>query len=177
MNKTQEKIAAGLEQAFAERGFTELGVDGLRDAAQVSLRTLYKYFPSKVDMILGALEHRHTRYLTHLFEGLPKHNPRILDEIFARVGRWMCENNSKGCLFHNAVVSHPNSDAIRKMLERHKAEVADKLVESTNLVGMREPLLLIHEGVVQSWPILGAQAIESARILAAGLQNGNSVNG
>ncbi|SIO94089.1 TetR/AcrR family transcriptional regulator [Vibrio spartinae] len=175
MNKTQEKIAAGLEQAFAERGFTELGVDGLRDAAKVSLRTLYKYCPSKVDMIIMALEHRHARYLTHLFEGLPTHNPQVLDEIFARVGHWMSENNSEGCLFHNAVVSHPNSEAIRKMLERHKAEVADKLVESSNLVAMREPLLLIHEGIVQSWPILGAQAIASARILATGLQSGNAV--
>lgn len=175
MNTTQEKIAAGLEQAFAKHGFTELGVDGLRDAAQVSLRTLYKYCPSKVDMIIMALEYRHTRYLTHLFEGLPTHNQQVLDEIFDRVGRWMCENNSEGCLFHNAVVSHPNSVPIRRLLERHKTEVADKLAESTNLVAMREPLLLIHEGIVQSWPILGVQAIASARTLVICLQSGDTL--
>lgn len=176
MNKTQEKIAAGLEKAFAERGFTELGVDGLRDAAQVSLRTLYKYCPSKVDMIIMALEHRHARYLAYLFDDLPTQNQLVLDEIFARVDRWMRDNNSEGCLFHNAVVSHPNSEPIRRLLERHKTEVADKLAESTNLLAMREPLLLIHEGIVQSWPILGDQAIANARILATGLQNSNSVN-
>lgn len=175
MNKTQEKIAAGLEQAFAAHGFTELGVDGLRDAAQVSLRTLYKYCPSKVDMIIMALEHRHARYLTHLFEDLPTHNQQVLDEIFDRVGRWMRENNSQGCLFHNAVVSHPNSEPIRRLLERHKTEVADKLAESTNLVAMREPLLLIHEGIVQSWSVLGGRAISSARILVTSLQSGNAL--
>ncbi|ASA54327.1 TetR/AcrR family transcriptional regulator [Vibrio gazogenes] len=170
MNKTQEKIAAGLEQAFAEYGFTELGVDGLRDAAQVSLRTLYKYCPSKVDMIIMALEHRHARYLAYLFDDLPTQNQLVLDEIFARVDRWMRDNNSEGCLFHNAVVSHPNSEPIRRLFERHKKEVADKLAESTNLLAMREPLLLIHEGIVQSWLILGAQAISCAKTLISGLR-------
>lgn len=175
MNKTQEKIAAGLEQAFAAHGFTELGVDGLRDAAQVSLRTLYKYCPSKVDMIIMALEYRHDRYLTYIFEGLPTPNPQVLNEIFDRVGRWMRENNSQGCLFHNALVSHPNNEPILRLLKRHKAEVADKLAESTNLVAMREPLLLIHEGIVQSWPILGMQAIASAQALMTSLLSGNAL--
>ena len=42
MTDTKTKIAAGLEQAFAARGFAEPSVEDLRDAAGVSLRTLYK---------------------------------------------------------------------------------------------------------------------------------------
>ena len=46
------KIAEGLECAFASRGFAEPSVDDLRDSAGVSLRTLYKYMPSRGDMVI-----------------------------------------------------------------------------------------------------------------------------
>ncbi|MFB9137043.1 TetR/AcrR family transcriptional regulator [Vibrio olivae] len=165
MNKTQQKIAAGLERAFAEHGFTELGVDGLRLAADVSLRTLYKYCPSKEAMIIMALEHRHSRYLAYLFEGLSGNRQQIADELLNRVGRWMDESVSEGCLFHNAVVSYPHSEPIRNLLEQHKTDVTEKMATVTQLVERRSTLLLIHEGIVQSWPILGVTAIESAKAL------------
>ncbi len=165
MNKTQKKIATGLEKAFAQNGFTELGVDQLRDSAQVSLRTLYKYCPSKEDMIIMALENRHTRYLSYMFEDLPENTENVSKVIFDRVETWMLENVSQGCLFHSAVASYPHSEPIRKVMEQHKKEVADKMAETTNLLERRDHLLLIHEGVVQSWPILGSKAVMTAKCL------------
>ena len=58
MSDIQEKIAAGLEEAFLRNGFAQTGVDALREATQVSLRTLYKYTPSPAEMVLSALENR-----------------------------------------------------------------------------------------------------------------------
>ncbi len=55
MRDTATKIAAGLERAFAARGFSEPCVDDLREAAGVSLRTLYKYTPSRDAMVRMAL--------------------------------------------------------------------------------------------------------------------------
>lgn len=66
---TREKIAAGLERAFASHGFAEPSVDTLRDAAGVSLRTLYRYMPSRADMVMAALEHRHRRYMAQVLDG------------------------------------------------------------------------------------------------------------
>lgn len=165
MNKTQEKIAAGLEAAFALQGFTEMGVDGLRDAAQVSLRTLYKYCPSKEDMILLALEHRHHRYLSYLFDNIQTTEKNVALVIIDRVGHWMVENGSEGCLFHDAVLSHPKSERIRAMFERHKREVARMMAQTTQQPEKADQLLLIHEGIVQSWPILGERAVASAKQL------------
>ena len=45
MTDTMRRIAGGLERAFAADGFAEPSVEDLRDAAGVSLRTLYKYAP------------------------------------------------------------------------------------------------------------------------------------
>lgn len=163
MNKTQEKIAAGLEAAFAVYGFTEMGVDGLRNAAQVSLRTLYKYCPSKEDMILLALEHRHHRYFAALFANYAAQiTPAVL---FDGVGRWMQDNDSQGCLFHDAVLSHPGSERIKALYIRHKQEMAQAMENATGLVGKSELLLLIHEGIIQSWPLLGERAVSNAKAL------------
>lgn len=169
MADTKEKIAAGLEQVFAESGFAEIGVDDLRDAAQVSLRTLYKYCPSRESMVLTALERRHTRYVVHLLSDLPSSSDEALGEIFERVGRWMSENAPQGCLFHSAVAAHPENVAVRAMLERHKAEVADTLVEVTGLTGARDELTLLHEGITQCWPLMGERAVTCAKKLAQSL--------
>ena len=64
----KEKIAASLEKAFSQYGFAEPSVPQLKNACEVSLRTLYKYYPSKEAMIVAALEHRHQRYLSFLLE-------------------------------------------------------------------------------------------------------------
>jgi AcrR family transcriptional regulator len=45
-----ERIAWGL---FAKRGFREVTVDEIAEAAGVSARTLFRYFPSKDEFLLG----------------------------------------------------------------------------------------------------------------------------
>lgn len=166
MANTKEKIAAGLEHAFAESGFAEIGVDGLRDATQVSLRTLYKYCPSREDMVLTALERRHARYLVHLLSDLPGAPDKAVGEIFERVGKWMSENAPQGCLFHSAVAAHPENAAVREMLVRHKSELADGLVRATGLTSARDELTLLHEGITQCWPLMGEHAVSCAISLA-----------
>jgi len=163
---TREKIAAGLEEAFARHGFTELGVDALRDATKVSLRTLYKHCPSREDMILAALQRRHERYLAHLFDGLPEAPSPALEAVFDRVGAWMAANAPRGCMFHSAVAAHPHNVAIRTMLERHKTEVADRIARATQLSLRRDDLMLLHEGLTQSWPLMGEPAVVRAKALA-----------
>ena len=102
MTEMLNKISVGLERAFASRGFAEPSVEDLRDAAGVSLRTLYKYVPSRADMVQAALENRHQRYLSLMFEGLPDGPEDAAEAIFDRVGIWMATETSHGCLFHAA---------------------------------------------------------------------------
>lgn len=169
MSDIQERIAAGLEQAFARHGFAEPSVDTLRDAAGVSLRTLYKYMPSRSDMMLAALEHRHRRYLNRVLDDLPLDQQAAREALMDRVADWMRTEASHGCLFHAAVASEPGSTALRDLLERHKQEVASRAALATGLAGQEIALLLILEGLTQSWPLHGKDAVAAAKGLAASL--------
>ncbi|SDE77479.1 TetR/AcrR family transcriptional regulator [Limimaricola pyoseonensis] len=170
MTDTMHKIAAGLERAFAARGFAEPSVEDLRDAAGVSLRTLYKYVPSRADMVLAALEHRHGRYLSHLFDDLPDAPESALDALFDRVAIWMATETSHGCLFHGAVAAEPGSVPLRELLSRHKAEVARRAVEATGLAERETELLVILEGLTQAWTLHRDAAVTSAKRLGHGLR-------
>jgi len=173
MTDIQEKIAAGLEQAFASHGFAEPNVDTLRDAAGVSLRTLYKYLPSRADMVMAALEHRHRRYMEHVLDDLPADPGEARSALMERVGAWMQTEAAHGCLFHGAVAADPENPAVRALLTRHKHEVAERAAAATDLVGQDVALLLILEGLTQSWPLHGAQAVAAAKRLAAALAAGH----
>ena len=166
MIDTREKIAAGLEDAFAANGFAEPSVEILRRAAGVSLRTLYKYAPSRDEMVRIALEHRHCRYIAQVFSDLPDDPDDALEEILDRVAGWMAKEASHGCLFHAAVAAAPSDAALRSLLKRHKAEVAERTTHAADLPGHGTDLMLLIEGLIQSWPVAGAAAIESAKRLA-----------
>lgn len=169
MTDTKLKIAAGLERAFAKGGFAEPSVDDLREAADVSLRTLYKYTPSRADMVHLALEHRHQRYIDLLFTDLPEAPDAALDRIIERVGQWMTEEASHGCLFHSAVAASPGDQVLRDLLSRHKIEVSTKAAAATGRQGYEIELNLILEGLTQSFTLHGAKAIVAAKRLAGGI--------
>ncbi|HEX4307798.1 MAG TPA: mycofactocin system transcriptional regulator [Solirubrobacterales bacterium] len=61
-----ERIALGL---FAERGFEETTVDEIAAAVGVGRRTIFRYFPSKNDMVWGEFGQVIERLRAHLAEG------------------------------------------------------------------------------------------------------------
>lgn len=171
MTDMMTRISVGLEQAFASRGFAEPSVEDLRDAAGVSLRTLYKYTPSRDDMVLAALEHRHRRYLDHVFADLPADAELAVSAIMDRIGNWMAREASHGCLFHAAVAAAPQDQRLRTLLARHKTEVAARAAKASGLTGREVDLTLIMEGLTQSWPLHREEAVASAMRLSSALMH------
>lgn len=165
MNDMTTKIASGLEHAFAKRGFAEPSVEDLRDAAGVSLRTLYKYAPSRDAMIQLALEHRHQRYLVHVFGDSAGSSTQALSKTLNRVAEWMRAEASHGCLFHAAVASAPDDPHLRRLLERHKAEVSQVAVAKAGTEVSIIDIMVIIEGLTQAWPLSEDAALTSAKRL------------
>lgn len=167
MSTTKERIAAGLERAFARHGFAESDIETLRTEADVSLRTLYKYFPTRDERMLAALEYRHRRYIDQVASDLPSGAMAAVSVFFERIGDWMANEASHGCLFHAAVAAAPNNAALREVLSRHKSEVSRVLADAIGKPDRVEELTLLIEGLTQSWPLHGTRAVESAKHFAA----------
>lgn len=164
---TATKIAAGLERAFIAHGFAEPNVETLRGAAGVSLRTLYKYTPSRDEMVLAALEYRHYRYLDHVFANLPEGGRAALGAIIDRIADWMANEAPHGCLFHAAVSAAPQDARLADLLKRHKGEIAERASKVAEIEDRKTDVAFLFEGLTQSWPLLGHEAAKSAHRLAA----------
>lgn len=179
METTKSKIARTLEAQFAEMGFAAPGVDALRSGAEVSLRTLYKYYPSREAMVIGALEHRNQIYLDWIAGG-PDHGAAHVLHVFRRLGDWLDQVTNTGCLFLNAVAAYPEDPKVREAAARHKESVRQefearvaRVAPSADAEAVSHGLMTIHEGQT-SRAMIGSPcaatgaALSLARALLAG---------
>lgn len=163
---SKEQIAASLEEAFSLHGFAEPSVAQLKTACNVSLRTLYKYFPSKETMIVAALEHRHQRYLHFLTDGLPDDKSQSVSHIFNRLEIWMNEYAPTGCMSMNAIAAFPDNALVNQAVKAHKAEIRQFFGAQSDREDLATALYLLHEGVSSAWPVFGREAVKSAEATA-----------
>lgn len=174
MMTTKDQIASRLEQAFSLRGFAEPGVAELKSAAGVSLRTLYRYFPSRVSMVIGALNYRHIRYLAFLSDNEPPPGRESIMHLFRRLTDWMGENAPNGCLSVNAFTAYPGNLEIGNAVRQHKDEIIGLMARRSGRPAVSGELFLIHEGVSAAWPLLGTKASRAAETAALKLMNGEN---
>jgi AcrR family transcriptional regulator len=173
MRDTRQRIARDLERSFTEQGFAEPGVAALRADADVSLRTLYKYFPSREAMVVGALEHRDRTYFEWLDGGPADGADHVLYPL-VRLGDWLAEVANTGCLFLTALAEYPDSDAIRAAVQAHKAKLADEfrvrlqhVAPDRDLDDLAEALFLLHEGMTQAARVRGWKRASDVTLRAA----------
>ena len=157
-----DQIASRLEQAFSQHGFAEPSVAKLKIAAGVSLRTLYRHYPSKESMVIGALQHRHSRYLRFLADGEPDPGKESIAHLFLRLTAWMKKDAPNGCMSMSALVAFPRNSLIHDLVKHHKEEMVEVMARRSGREDLARELLLIHEGASATWPLLGMQAIHSA---------------
>lgn len=167
-----QQIAARLEQAFSQQGFAEPSVAELKTAADVSLRTLYRHFPSKEAMVIGALEHRHARYLGYLSDGEPAPGKDALRHLFKRLGDWMKHDAPHGCLSMSAFVAFPGQPQIVAAVRHHKQDMVALMAHLSGRPDLAQALFLLHEGASAAWPLLDEQAIHAAENAALQLLEG-----
>ncbi|MGB3209452.1 MAG: TetR/AcrR family transcriptional regulator [Desulforhopalus sp.] len=166
MTSTKEQIASRLEQTFNSRGFAEPSVAELQKAAGTTLRTLYRYFPSKEAMVIGALTYRHDRYFSFLAEHEPPAGKDSIIHLFDRLADWMKTYAPSGCLYLNALTAFPGNKDVRDATLQYKNELIQVMAKRSGYEGLAAELFLLHEGVSAAWPVVGMQAIHSAVSIA-----------
>ncbi|UXI04477.1 TetR/AcrR family transcriptional regulator [Photobacterium sp. TY1-4] len=112
------------EALFNELGYTAVGVDLIRDKAEVSKTSMYRHFGSKSKLIEAVLVRRHQRFedeLNAVVSAATDPTSRlnaILDWHFA----WFRAVNFKGCMFMHALAEFKGHDeTLADQALRHKA--------------------------------------------------------
>lgn len=98
---------------FKANGFNATGVDLIMREAAVSKRTLYKYFPTKSDLIVAVLAYYRASYQQHIDALLANEAESSRDKIraiFADADSWFGDINFHGCLAVNAMAEFSGKD-------------------------------------------------------------------
>ncbi len=169
----KRQIAENLEKAFSQYGFAEPSVSQLQKACEVSLRTLYKYYPSKEEMIVAALEHRHQRYMDLLSQDKPENGLEAVFHVVGQLEEWMKHHAPHGCLSTLAVASFPDNEIISGVVTEHKQAVKAFLSELVGDEARGYQLYVIHEGISGTWPVMGRESIEVAKQMIVQLVGGS----
>lgn len=96
----KQEIIAKAYSAFYDGGFHATGIDTVMADSGISKRTLYKYFPSKEDLIEAVLDQYGEDTDTYLFNPALARSDDPRKQIFALfdVRREMMEASCRGCL-------------------------------------------------------------------------------
>ncbi|MGG7464253.1 MULTISPECIES: TetR/AcrR family transcriptional regulator [unclassified Plantibacter] len=165
------------DRLYYARGIQAVGMDELRTAAGVSLKRLYAEFPSKEEIVLAVMRHRHelwTAGVSALVDEAETPRDRLL-AIYDYLAGWFSEDTFRGCGFINAFGEMGSvSPAVAAIAREHKASFQAYVAELAADTGagpeLAPQLAILAEGAQTTAAITGTpeaatQARRAAEIL------------
>ncbi|WP_322920892.1 TetR/AcrR family transcriptional regulator [Nocardioides renjunii] len=161
-DSVRERVVDAADRLFYGRGITSVGMDAVRDGSGVSLKAIYKEFPSKEDLVLAVLGRRHQMWTTGVegaVERIDDPRERLL-AMYDHLADWFGDSDFRGCGFINAFgelggASPRIADAVREHKRSFQAYV-DRLVADAGAPAALGPqLAILAEGAQTTAAISG----------------------
>ncbi|TSB32660.1 TetR/AcrR family transcriptional regulator [Streptomyces benahoarensis] len=152
----RERVLDAAEGLYYQRGVQAVGMDAVRNASGVSLKRLYRLYPSKGDLVEAYLRRRDAQLLQRLVgyvdtvDGTPQ--DRVL-AVFDWLYSWFSESDYRGCAFINSYGElGAASPAVAEVARKHKAafrrRVADLVAAAGLPASLADQLSLLVEGAI-----------------------------
>lgn len=139
---TRERLLRAAADVFAERGYDGTRVADIAAAAGVSNGALYAHFPSKAELLVGALRAHGRRQLAEVFAADPD---RSITELLLLIGRSLPRRrDARGYLIVEALVAARRDPDVARLMRDHVSERADwlqELVRVAQQTGELDPAL------------------------------------
>ena len=180
-SKKRDHLVDVALQLFYRHGFHATGIDQIVAEAGIARMTLYKHFPSKVDLIVATLERRDDNFRSWLFgymENQETSRDKILS-LFDALDLWFKgeafpEQSFFGCMFINASAEFSNPEhPAHKVAARHKVLLKDhleKIIQGAGISSsevLSSQLLLLKEGAIVTAQVSGdLEAANGAKRIA-----------
>lgn len=177
----RNRILAIADDLFYRQGIRAVGVDTIIAKSEVAKTTLYRYFPSKDDLVVAYLSGRNERFW-QLFEEVVKQAPpepkQQLLAIFAWLDELLASDDSYGCPFLMVASEFPETDYPgHQVAIAHKTKMRECLGEFLLAMGIGEAeelakgLMLLVDGAFVQRRLYGSHEVnlrQAAMILLGG---------
>jgi AcrR family transcriptional regulator len=133
------KILAIADDLFYREGVRAVGVDLIIAKSDVAKTTLYRYFPSKDELVVAYLEGRNQQFW-HLFEAAiaPFSSEHQLLAVFAWLDQLLASEESYGCPFLMVASEFPSVDYPgHQVAIAHKRQMGDRLAALATAMGIQ----------------------------------------
>jgi AcrR family transcriptional regulator len=154
----RDRLVETALRLFYTNGFHATGIDAILAESGVAKMTLYKYFKSKDELILAALELRHERWSAWFWgevESRSRSPRRRLLVAFDVLGEWFRSEDFRGCFFLNAASEYGGLEPrIQEAVAGHKRWVREFLerlaseARARDASGLARQLALLVEGAI-----------------------------
>lgn len=119
----QQHLVEKATKLFAEGGYNAVGIDKIIAEAGIAKMTMYRYFPSKNDLILAVLKERDVAFRSSLMEYVEQYD-KLTDQmmaVFTWHHNWFNRDDFNGCMFINASAEfHDRKNDAHKISAQHK---------------------------------------------------------
>jgi len=127
----RDRILATAHDLFYRDGIRATGIDRVIAEAGVTKVTFYRHFPSKNDLVLAFLAHRHALWMAWFTDALQRHAPRKgppLGALLPALAEWFDGDGYRGCAFINIAAELGASvPGALEAVRTHKADMADTI--------------------------------------------------
>lgn len=120
----RERILGTAHDLFYREGIRATGIDRVIAESGVAKLTFYRHFPSKNDLVLAFLNHRHARWMAWFEDALARHGGTPTALVPA-LREWFGSDAFRGCAFINSVAELGGAvPGVNDITRRHKADMA-----------------------------------------------------
>ncbi len=138
----QQRILAIADDLFYREGVRAIGVDTIIAKSAVAKTTLYRYFPSKDELVVAYLEGRNQRFWELLETAIAQHPGQPKQQllaIFAWIDELLSSEESHGCPFLMVASEFPEPDYPgHQVAIAHKEKMRDRMAELAELAGIKQ---------------------------------------
>lgn len=180
LSATQQRILDAASKLFDTHGVRGVGVNTIIAESGVAKDTLYRYYPSKDDLVVAVLRRRDAQWCAWLKAGVKRRATTPADQllaVFDVLDRSLRARDYRGSAFLAASTDYTDPEhPVRRACTEHKVRVREWLGELAGQAGADDPtelaygLMLLIDGalcarVMQDDRQAGARARRTAHIL------------
>lgn len=173
----QSRLVDTADDLFTAKGAASVGVDEIVSTSGVAKSTLYRWFPTKDDLVVAYLRRRDARFWEQWDKVARRHSDDPLDELTAQldwIRSYIAGPHFRGCPFLNttaefAAADHPVRAASRANKLELRRRLAD-LVAELDVVdpgALADQIVLVVDGAFATSQVFGAGGPQ-VRLVEAG---------